>query len=277
MAAARVCRRWCSTAARAAGDAGVTGAARAGAESQQVTAGKGSRWERLRDGRMGLWWKGLLRDYKEACRDVFAGARERPGKAALYLSLLGGAGAFCHWNPSEASFESSLLEASNTLLLLSPWIRSGDSDGHVQGLTKLRNQGRLRYQSLGLLSLVYEAPFHPDSSLYEARCQSLRPRWLHFPSRVLDLGFCRRWWILERKMRDFDINEQEFMNLPPHLSTISPKQLLSQENERLYEEKYRPVSLSEEEIARAESEESAIPPPSTRGSNPDMQAAPPLV
>ncbi|MGH0161071.1 UNVERIFIED_CONTAM: hypothetical protein FKN15_058973 [Acipenser sinensis] len=48
-------------------------------------------------------------------------------------------------------------------------------------------------------------------------------------------------------MRDFDINEQEFRNLPPHLRTISPKQLRSQENERLYEEKYRPVSLSEEE------------------------------
>uniref|UniRef100_W5MFZ0 Translocase of inner mitochondrial membrane 29 n=1 Tax=Lepisosteus oculatus TaxID=7918 RepID=W5MFZ0_LEPOC len=240
MAAAWVLRRWCSSAARAA------------EEQSGATRIKGSLWNRARDSRIGLWLSSLLGDYREACRDVIVGLRERPLKAAAYLSLLGGVWGCYHRNPGPASFESCLLEASNTLLLLSPWIRSGTADAHVQGLVWLRNEGRLRCLNLGVATLAYSAPFDPDSSLYEARCPHLRPRWLELPERLLDVGFLGRWWVLERHMRDCDINEEEFRHLPSHLRSLSPSALRSEVNEQLHRDSQHPVTLSQADIAQAE-------------------------
>ncbi|XP_064416966.1 mitochondrial import inner membrane translocase subunit Tim29 isoform X2 [Latimeria chalumnae] len=200
-----------------------------------------------------MWLKSLLHDYKEACVDIVVGTKERPGRAAAYVSLLAGAG-FCGYKtPCEASFESILLEASNTLLLLSPWIRNGQSDSHVQRLAKLRNQGRLMYRSLVLFSLIYEEPYDPECDIYEARCEYLRPRLSEFPQRVLDVGFLGYWWVLRHKMNNFDINEEEFKYLPPHLKTISSKDLHSEKNEILFDEKYKPVVFTERQIQQMES------------------------
>lgn len=229
------------------------------AAEDKLTAGNGvvssatevvgkNRWQRIRDSKMGMWFRSLLHDYAEACRDIATGAKERPGKAAVYISLLAGAAVCSHKTPSEASFEETLLEASNVLLLLSPWIRNGQSDSHVQLMMKLRNQGRLKHQGLVFFSLMYEASYDTDCNIYKAQCPYLKPRLLNFPSRVLDVGFLGHWWIFNFKMRHFDINEEEFKHLPPHLNKISPEDLHSVKNERLYDEKYKPVSLTKEQL-----------------------------
>lgn len=85
----------------------------------------------------GVWFSGMSRDYKEACREIVVGARERPIKASIYLSLLGGAGTCIYTNPDDASFETTVLDRANQLGLLTPWIRSGTSDGYMQKLAKL--------------------------------------------------------------------------------------------------------------------------------------------
>uniref|UniRef100_A0A8D0BAP6 Translocase of inner mitochondrial membrane 29 n=1 Tax=Salvator merianae TaxID=96440 RepID=A0A8D0BAP6_SALMN len=212
-------------------------------------------WERLRSGRLASWWKSLLRDYADACREVAVGIRQHPAKAGLYALLLAGAVGCSMHSPSDASFEGSLLEASGALLLLSPWTRSRRSEGHVQRLLQLRNRGQLRFQSLVFFSLVYEAPFDPGTDLYLAHCKHLKPRWLEFPGRVLDVGFWGRWWVLNAKMRDADINDDEFQRLPEHLRTVSFHNLHSETNERLFDEKYKPVVLTEEQIERIERED----------------------
>ncbi|XP_056426473.1 mitochondrial import inner membrane translocase subunit Tim29 [Hyla sarda] len=204
-------------------------------------------WGRMKEKKMVVWTKSLLRDYKEACKDIVVGAKEHPGKAATYLSLLAGVGICSSAAPSEDSFRSSLLEASASLLLLSPWTRSGRSDGHVQRLVDLSNQGRLRYVNLQVLSLVYEAPYDPDCDLYNTQCPHLQPRISDFPSRVLDIGFLGQWWLLKEKMKEFDVNEEEFSHLPLSMKTISYNDLHSQENERLYETKYRPLVCEDHE------------------------------
>uniref|UniRef100_K7F9N3 Translocase of inner mitochondrial membrane 29 n=1 Tax=Pelodiscus sinensis TaxID=13735 RepID=K7F9N3_PELSI len=212
------------------------------------TPGPSARWSPGAGGLPGwLWCRSLLHDYADACRDVALGARERPGKAGLYLSLLAGATVCSLKVPCEPSFEASLLEAAGTLLLLSPWVRNGGAEGHVQRLMKLRNQGQLRYQSLVFFSLVYQAPFDAEAALYQAHCKHLQPRWTEFPGRILDVGFLGRWWVLSLKMKDPDINEEEFKYLPGHLRTISAKSLRSEANEKLFEEKYKPVILTEEQ------------------------------
>ncbi|KAF7698279.1 mitochondrial import inner membrane translocase subunit Tim29 [Silurus meridionalis] len=209
---------------------------------------KGTRWERLWDSRAGVWCRSLLNDYKEACREIFVGAYERPLKASLYAALLGGTYACCYTNPDETSFQARILETSNQLALLSPWIRSGTSDGHVQSLAKLRNEGRLRHISLGIISLAYEADYDPESSLYEARCSALYVPWAQLRERVLDVGFAGRWWVLKKKMENYDINEEEFKYLPPVLLATAPPTVQETErNERLHQESLKALVIEGEE------------------------------
>lgn len=193
-----------------------------------------------------MWCRSLLGDYKEACREVFVGAKERPTKASVYVALLGGAYACYYMNPDNTSFQTNLLDTSNKLALLSPWIRSGTSDGHVQNLVKLRNEGKLRYLSLGLLSLTYKVNFDSDCDLYEAQCSALSVPWAELPRCVVDVGFGGRWWVLDYKMKDYDINEEEFKHLSPALQTTAPPSVQDTErNERLHRESLKPLVMED--------------------------------
>ncbi|XP_029584428.1 mitochondrial import inner membrane translocase subunit Tim29 isoform X1 [Salmo trutta] len=232
MAASWVLRRWCSTTVAEAGAAPVSG----------------TRWERLKNSKLGMWFSGMSRDYKEACREIVVGAWERPIKASIYLSLLGGAGTCVYTNPDGASFETTVLDTANQLGLLTPWIRSGTSDGYVQKLAKLRNEGRLRHLSLGMVSLTYFADYNPDASLYEAQCSNLSVPWRELHTRVLDVGFAGRWWILDHKMKDYDVNDEEFKHLPPAMATTVPPGVQGVENnERLHKESWMPLKTEENE------------------------------
>ncbi|XP_029364774.1 mitochondrial import inner membrane translocase subunit Tim29 [Echeneis naucrates] len=217
------------------------------AEAATSSTAKG-RWERLKNSKAGVWCRSLLSDYKEACKEIAVGAWERPVKATAYMSLLGGASACFYMRPDQVSFEGALLERSNQLALLSPWIRNATSDGHVQSLVKLRNEGRLRHASLGLLSLVYCTTHDADTMLYEAQCSNLSEPWWEFPHRVLDVGFAGRWWILDSKMEDYDINEEQFKHLPTHMQVTSPPSIQEVErNERLHEESCLASVVDDEE------------------------------
>ncbi|XP_023666485.2 mitochondrial import inner membrane translocase subunit Tim29 [Paramormyrops kingsleyae] len=234
MAASRVFGRWCSSAPRA----------------------KVTRWERLRNSRLGVWCSSLLSDYKEACREVIVGAYQQPLKASIYLGLLGGAWACYYTNPDDASFETSLLETANKLGLLSPWIRNGSSDGHVQDLLRLRNQSRLRHLSLGVASLAYHVDYDPAASLYEAQCSALSVPWAELPGRVLDVGFAGRWWVLDTRMKDYDVNEEEFRHMAPALATTQPPGAQETDrSQRLHQESWRALEMSAEDIEQAEREE----------------------
>lgn len=231
------------------------GRGEAGAEAGGATtvAVKPGLWTRL-----STWAGALLRDYAEACGDAAAAARTRPGRAALYVGLLGGAAACCALAPSEAAFEEALLDASGSLLLLAPATRNRHSEAFLQRLLWLRGRGRLRHVNLGFCSLVYEAPFDAQASLYQARCRHLQPRWVDFPGRILDVGFVGRWWILQNRMHDCDINDDEFLHLPAHLRVVAPHQLLSEANERLFEEKYKPIVLTDDQVDQALWEEQVL-------------------
>ena len=174
---------------------------------------------------------------------------------------MGGAGACFYTNPDQSSFEAALLEHSNQLGLLSPWIRNAKSDGHVQSLVKYRNEGRLRHASLGLLSLVYWANYDTDSTLYEAQCPNLSMPWLEFHQRVLDVGFGSRWWILDSKMQDYDMNEGEFKHLPAHMLVSSPPSVQEvEQNERLHKESWLALTMEDEveEVHVVESNEEKV-------------------
>ncbi|KAM4634443.1 mitochondrial import inner membrane translocase subunit Tim29 [Polymixia lowei] len=215
---------------------------------ETVVTGKTTRWERLVNSKAGVWCRGLFSDYKEAFREIVVGTWERPVKASFYLGLLGSVGACFYTKPDNPSFEANLLKCSNQLGLLSPWIRSGTSNGHVQNLVKLHNEGRLRHISLGVVSLIYCADYHPDASLYEAQCSNLSVPWRVLPERVLDVGFARHWWILESKMKNYDVNEEEFKHLPVYMqATIPPSVQEVERNEKLHRDSWLPLKLDNEE------------------------------
>ncbi|XP_014389457.1 PREDICTED: uncharacterized protein C19orf52 homolog [Myotis brandtii] len=145
------------------------------------------------------------------------------------------------------------------------WTRLGEYGGRVAAAARgagqllwLRGRGRLRHVNLGLCSLVYEAPYDAQASLYQARCRYLQPRWVEFPHRILDVGFVGRWWVLGARMRDCDINDDEFLHLPAHLRVVGPHQLHSEANERLFDEKYRPVVLTDDQVDQALWEEQVL-------------------
>lgn len=216
------------------------------------------RWERLRNSKAGVWCRSLLSDYKEACKEIVVGARDRPLEASVYMGLLGGAYACFITKPDQLSFQVALVDRSNRLALLSPWIRNANSDVHVQNLVKLKNQGCLRHLSLGLFSLVYSAEYDHDSALYEARCSNLSVPWRELPERVLDVGFVGRWWILEKKMEDFDVNEAEYKHLPAHMQATAPPSVQEVErNEQLHRESWLPLSI-QKECERSHGEEKTM-------------------
>uniref|UniRef100_A0A8B9CYC4 Translocase of inner mitochondrial membrane 29 n=1 Tax=Anser brachyrhynchus TaxID=132585 RepID=A0A8B9CYC4_9AVES len=184
-------------------------------------------------------------DYAEAAREAARGARRRPWRAAGAAAALGGALACAAAVPDPDSFEAALLEAAGALLLLSPPTRSPEAERHVRRLLRRRDRGQLRYRGLVLAAVVYEAPYDEAAALYRARCPHLRPPWSRLPGRLLDVGFWGRWWVLEARTRDCDVNEEEFGSLPPHLRRLEARQLRSEENERLFLQKFRPVPLAD--------------------------------
>lgn len=195
----------------------------------------------------GVWCRSLASDYKEACREMVLGAWERPVKASVYVALLGGAWACFHTKPDKSSFEAALLERSSHLGLLSPWIRNSTSDSHVQSLVKFRNEGRLRHISLGLLTLVYHSDYDPEVTLYEALCSNLSVPWRELPQKVLDVGFLGHWWILDSKMKDYDVNEAEFKHLPADMqATLPPSIKVVEKNERLHKESWLAINMEDE-------------------------------
>lgn len=138
-------------------------------------------------------------------------------------------------------------ERSNQLALLSPWIRNATSDGHVQSLVKLHNEGRLRCASLGLLAVVYRADYDPDTMLFEAQCSNLSVPWRELPQRMVDVGFIGYWWILDSKMKSYDVNEEEFKHLPTYMqATLPPSVQEVERNERLHKQSWLPVTVEEE-------------------------------
>ncbi|KAM5174119.1 mitochondrial import inner membrane translocase subunit Tim29-like [Callospermophilus lateralis] len=142
--------------------------------------------------------------------------------------------------------------------MLAPATRNRDSESFLQRLLWLRGRGRLRHVNLWFCLLVYEAPFDSQASLYQARCRYLQPRWLDFPGRILDVGFVGHWWILSTRMRDCDIKDDKFLHLPAHLRVVGPHQLHSEASERLFDEKYKPVVLTDYQVDQALWEEQVL-------------------
>lgn len=160
--------------------------------------------------RWAKYWHGLYTDYKDVAFDVAKDCRERPARAAMYIILLGGCFYSNRHNPDETLFREQLIQSSIKLIQVGEPIRNPVSVQHIKWLEQCYNEGLIRRLNLGILSLIWLDNYDRDCSLYKAVCPYLKPRYLTFHDRIIDVGFLEKWWLLEKKMKDYDVNEAEF-------------------------------------------------------------------
>ncbi|KAL6257951.1 hypothetical protein P5V15_011549 [Pogonomyrmex californicus] len=169
--------------------------------------------ERIRGTFLERWakyWHGLYIDYKDVAFDVAKDCRERPVRAAMYITVLGACFYSNRHNPDETMFREQLIQSSTKLIQVGEPIRNPISVQHVKWLEQCYNEGLIRRLNLGVLSLIWLDNYDKDCSSYKAVCPYLKPRYVTFYERIVDVGFLEKWWLLEKKMKDYDVNEAEF-------------------------------------------------------------------
>jgi len=109
------------------------------------------------------------------------------------------------------SYRASLIEAHTDMAFTCSSIQNKSTVAHLRSLENLHNSGLLRYFSFGVVSIVWLDNYDKHLGLFEAQCEYLQPTYLEIlQHRVLDVGFWNRWWFLERSMKDFDVNDEEW-------------------------------------------------------------------
>ena len=116
-------------------------------------------------------------------------------------------------NPDEACFRQDVLNSCSDIILTGEPIRNPKSTAHIQLLNDCYTEGIIRRLNLGVISFIWLDNYKEGLALYKAVCPYLKPRYLTFYERIIDVGFLDTWWILKDKMRDYDVNEEE-LNTP---------------------------------------------------------------
>lgn len=159
------------------------------------------------------YWKNLCMDYKEVVTETAQSAWQKPIKATFICSGLGFI-AFCaHKNPDEWTFRDKFLFYSNEMTLIGESVCNPQAVSHLKFLEMSYNMGVIRTLSLGIINFIWISDYDKSSGLYQAHCDYLEPKFLNFHERIVDIGFLGEWWILQRTMKDFDVNPLEFENL----------------------------------------------------------------
>lgn len=152
----------------------------------------------------------IINDYKVVAQETIQDCRDCPVKASFYISLLSFVGVLYKTNPTEREFRQELIEDAQEMLLIGEPIRNVNTDKYLCGLLEAQRDGRLRYQSLLLFSIIYFDNLSKESDLYEARCKLIKPHWMDFHKNVVEVGILGRFLNLRKAMLDYDVNPEEW-------------------------------------------------------------------
>ena len=157
------------------------------------------------------YWKGVARDYKESTNDILVGSKNRPFKAMAYSSTLLTLYYLQKTRPNEQSFRDAYVLMHHDLTLLPESTKNKHTQKHKDRVTQCENEGTLRFQSLGIATLVWHADYDSKLGLFSAQCEYLQPTYKEIlTERIVDFGINNRWTILEKMMKDFDVNVDEW-------------------------------------------------------------------
>ncbi|XP_026671440.1 mitochondrial import inner membrane translocase subunit Tim29 isoform X2 [Ceratina calcarata] len=156
------------------------------------------------------YWRNLFKDYKEAALDAAKDCKEHPLKASTYISILAAGVYLNRCNPTESSFKEELLQNTIKIMQVGQNVRNPITENYVKWLGQCYNEGIVRRLNLGIISFIWLDDYDEMCALYKAICPYLKVRYLTFHKRVIDIGFMDKWWVLDNKMKDYDVNEAEF-------------------------------------------------------------------
>lgn len=152
------------------------------------------------------YWKTVWKDYRDVAIDVKNDIKNRPAKAAIIFSGLSFAVFCAKHNPDNTHFKNTFIKANNDVILLHPSMQRKETAEHLNFIEKAYNSNLIRHLNLGLFSLIWLDDFSSNCNLFEAHCPYLKLEYKNFPSRIIDFGFLDTWWVLTKKMTDYDIN-----------------------------------------------------------------------
>ncbi|XP_043478737.1 mitochondrial import inner membrane translocase subunit Tim29 [Leptopilina heterotoma] len=160
--------------------------------------------------RWGKYWKSLYLDYRDVAIDVAKEFRQRPLRCSGYVATLGSLYFFSQHNPDMCSYRDQLLNNESKITQVAQPLRNPDSEKYVTWVEQCCNEGIIRHLNLGIISFIWLDNYDESSAVYKATCSYLKPQYLKFYQRIIDIGFLDKWWLLEDKMHDYDVNIAQF-------------------------------------------------------------------
>lgn len=157
-----------------------------------------------------LYWKGLYIDYRDVFINVGKQMKEKPVRASLYSTLGASAVYSFKHNPSETDLIEQLRVYNTQMMLVDPVCQNPVSSQYLTFLERCYNEGIVRRLNVGVCSLLWLDNYDRAVNLYKATCSYTKPELLSWHNRIIDIGFLDKWWKIEEKMKDFDINEENF-------------------------------------------------------------------
>lgn len=160
------------------------------------------------------WFKtgaiNIYLDYRRVfLEDIVSSVRENPKRSTLYGGCFSCIIYGIYANEDLKSYTADIITACNRLGAVVEHSRNPNSDKFVQCVGELNCHKLLRQINLGFMTLIWQADHNPEVALF--RCTYFRPSILEIvQNRMVDLGILGHWLALESKMKDYDINEDEY-------------------------------------------------------------------
>lgn len=152
------------------------------------------------------YWKTIFTDYKEVAVDIRKDIKEKPIKALLLATGFTGICYCIKHNPDEINFRDCYLRATNDVLLVDISQQNRETVQHLKNIEKCYNSEVLRRLNCGVFSVIWIDNFSNKCNTFEAQCSYLKVSYSKFLNRIIDVGFLDNWWILKKKMENYDIN-----------------------------------------------------------------------
>ncbi|XP_045465593.1 mitochondrial import inner membrane translocase subunit Tim29 [Harmonia axyridis] len=162
---------------------------------------KGTIWEKWM-----FYWKSVIKDYKDVAIGLKEEAKQKPIKAAAITTGIAFASICAKTNPDLKSFRSKQIQSVIDLSLVPSTVANPTSLEHLKYLEKCFNADLIRHRSFGLFSLIWVDTSSDKCKNYESTCDYTNWRYINFHKQITDVGFLGIWWVISRKMLDYDIN-----------------------------------------------------------------------
>ncbi|XP_066248557.1 mitochondrial import inner membrane translocase subunit Tim29 [Euwallacea similis] len=152
------------------------------------------------------YWKLITKDYKDVAKSVKEDIIQAPLRSSLYFTGATFITLCIKLNPDLKSFRAKYIESANNISLVPLNVANPQSVEHLKCIESSFNRKLIRHMNLGIMSFVWMDKYSEECDLYESNCSYLQIPYWKLSGQILDVGFLNVWWIISRKMLDFDIN-----------------------------------------------------------------------